>query len=392
MLAKAIFNKHNGVLEILCSECGKVVLKEEDFDTVTKYGAMGMTSLSPMYCDEHSYMYLHGGKKSREMRKKGIKEKLREGIKEKIREGIVKKNVLNIEISRPNQELIIMRGIPGSGKSTEGKKIVGKGITHSTDDLIDATGDYNGYFKKMVDSGNWSEHGRMHHRNFLNAKESMKNGITPVIIDNTNIKAKEPKKYVEAALKMGFDENNIRIVDVGDGGVSAEELAKRNTHNVPLKTIQRMMASHKGVGPLNVGKILQSEGGLKNTEKILYSAVVLDDKSKNELIKHFGPTNTWKGWKIFCHHMTIVFGKGIEDKNELGKEVELTVTELGASDMAIAVKVDGYPTTNTIPHITVAVNVAEGGKPFMSNKITNWESVDLGYPLKLYGTVTDIKA
>lgn len=31
-------------------------------------------------------------------------------------------------------------------------------------------------------------------------------------------------------------------------------------------------------------------------------------------------------------------------------------------------------------------------KPFMSNKITNWGSVDLGSPLKLYGIVTEIKA
>jgi len=383
MINKAIFNNNNGILEVLCSECGKVVLREPDFNINIKYAAKGMTSLSPMYCKDHNYMDLHGGEKSREMRKRGIKEKLREGI--------MRKNVLNIDITRPDQELIIMRGIPGSGKSTEVKKLIGKGIVHSTDDLITATGDYNGYFKKMVDSGNWSEHGRMHHRNFLNAKESMKNGATPVIIDNTNIKAKEPKKYVEAALKLGFDENNIRIVDVGDGGVSAEELAKRNTHNVPLKTIQRMMASHKGVGPLNVGKILQSEGGLKHTEKILYSAVVLNDQSKTALMQRFG-SNLPDGWVVYCHHMTIIFGKGIEDENELGKEVELTVTELGSSNMAIAVKVDGYPSSNAIPHITVAVNVANGGKPFMSNKITDWGSIDLGHPLLLYGIVTNIKA
>jgi hypothetical protein len=37
------------------------------------------------------------------------------------------------------------------------------------------------------------------------------------------------------------------------------------------------------------------------------------------------------------------------------------------------------------------VNIENGGKPYDSNKITNWGKVDLGYELKLYGTVTEIK-
>jgi len=207
--------------------------------------------------------------------------------------------------------------------------------------------------------------------------------------DNTNIKASEPKKYVEAALKLGFDENNIKIIDVGDGGVSAEDLAKRNTHNVPLKTIQRMMASHKGVGLLTVDKILQSEGGLKNNkpEKILYAAVVLDNESKNKLLNSL---EIPEGWKAFAHHMTIVFGKGLDDKNEVGRTVYLKATEVGYSNLAMAVKVIGYPSTNDIPHITVAVNVAEGGKPFLSNKITDWKTLDS--PIHLSGVVEELKS
>jgi len=126
-------------------------------------------------------------------------------------------------------------------------------------------------------------------------------------------------------------------------------------------------------------------------EKILYSAVVLTDDSRKELLKVFGwiiPVT----FKIIAHHMTIVFGKGLDDKSEVGKEVELTVTELGLSDMALAVRVEGYPSANDIPHITIAVNDKEGGKPFMSNKITDWGRVDLGYTLNLYGIVTEIKA
>ena len=87
--------------------------------------------------------------------------------------------------------------------------------------------------------------------------------------------------------------------------------------------------------------------------------------------------------------MTIIFGKGIEDKTELGKKVTLTVTHLGKSDLAIAVKVNGYTSTNDTPHITLAVNVNAGGKPFNSNQITNW--VKLPREISITGIVTDIK-
>jgi len=50
-------------------------------------------------------------------------------IKQILRESIMK-NVLGVEITSPNQKLIIMRGIPGAGKSTKANSIVGEGIIH----------------------------------------------------------------------------------------------------------------------------------------------------------------------------------------------------------------------------------------------------------------------
>lgn len=377
----AKFANIKGVGCLLCSECGKVIKTEDQFNVAIRFAYEGMTTLLPQYCDEHAYLGMSGNDRKREKIRKGIKEKLREAMT---------KNVLGVEITRPNQVLVIMRGIPGAGKSTKAKSLVGEGIIHSTDDVIEeATGDYTGFFTRMVETGDWSEHGKMHHKNFLNAKASMEQGISPVIVDNTNIKASEPKKYVEAALRLGLSEDNIKIVDVADGGQTAKVLAERNTHGVPLKTINRMLSSHKGVGKLTVKKILEAKGGLKNEDKVLYSAVVLNKESQSKLLEQFPAP---EGWRKIAHHMTIVFGKGLDDKSEVGTEVELTVTELGISDMAMAVKVEGYPSANKIPHITIAVNDKEGGKPVMSNDITNWGKVDLGYTLNLYGIVTEVKA
>ena len=73
---------------------------------------------------------------------------MKDSIKQKLRENL-KTNSLGVAITRPNQELIIMRGIPGAGKSTKAKSLVREGVIHSTDDLIDATGDYRAFFAKM---------------------------------------------------------------------------------------------------------------------------------------------------------------------------------------------------------------------------------------------------
>jgi predicted kinase len=306
-------------------------------------------------------------------------------IKRLLREN-VGLNSLGVAISRPDQELIIMRGIPGSGKSTKAKELVGEGIIHSTDDVISSTGDYNKFFSDMIASGNFSRLSDSHKKNLENAITSMESGVTPVIIDNTNIRPFEPKAYVQKALELGYDDNNIKIVDVGTGGVLAEELAQRNTHGVPLDKIKSMIDSHKSFSPLTIDKILQAENTNK-PKKVLYSAVVIDDVSRNMLLREFGSIIP-DDWKIFAHHMTITFGKGVEDESELGKEVGLVVTEIGKSDMAIAVMVEGYPSSNKIPHITLAVN-PDGGKPFMSNQITDWEKSSR---LKIRGTVTNITA
>jgi predicted kinase len=377
--SKAIFKKVNGVLCLLCNECGEVIKTAKNFGPMEKAAVQGVITMGADYCDNHQHM-------AQTYSTKRYVETVKEKIKNKLREGIVRKNVLNIDITRPNQKLDIMRGIPGSGKSTKAKSLVGEGIIHSTDTLIEATGDYRGYFKKMVDSGDWSEHGRMHNRNFLNAKGSMLEGVSPVVIDNTNIKASEPKKYVEAALKMGFDEANIRIVDVADGGVSAEVLVERNSHGVGMKTIKRMTDSHRGVGKLTVSKILEAKD---KKRKVLYNGVVIDDASKNKLLSTLMEMKMIpEGWKTFAHHMTISVGKPLENRGVIGNTVNLTATDVGSNDKAIAVKVTGYPTVNDVPHITIAVNVAEGGMPSNSKEITDWSP--LGSPISLQGVVEEV--
>ena len=122
---------------------------------------------------------------------------------------------------------------------------------------------------------------------------------------------------------------------------------------------------------------------------VLYSAVVLDGQSKQKLINEFGQYFP-EEWKVYAHHQTINLGDiNPEYERYLGMKVKLRVEELGISDKAIAVKVSGFYTMNKIPHVTLAVNVNEGGKPVMSNQITNWQPVDNKFDI--FGIVEEIK-
>lgn len=298
---------------------------------------------------------------------------------------MTKQNSLNIDVTKPNQELIVMRGIPGGGKSTEAAKRVGNGIIHSTDTLIEKAMNYRDFFADMAATGDYKPLNRMHSLNLTNSINSMKAGVTPIIIDNTNIKHADAKSYVVAALTMGYADENIHFVDVGSAGLTAEELAERNTHGVPLDKIKQMMASHKGQGEITLYKVLNAKDMYK-ASNILYSAVVLDKQSHDTVVNTNYPCDIPDGWILIAHHMTIAFGKGVDNKDDLGKEVTLTVKKVGISDMAMAVQVEGYPSNNAIPHVTIAIN-PDGGKAVMSNDITRWYDVK---PFVITGVVTNI--
>ena len=114
-----------------------------------------------------------------------------------------------------------------------------------------------------------------------------------------------------------------------------------------------------------------------------YTAVVLDNTSIKNVLQGVKNSNVFipKGWEVNPHHMTIDM-KSIPELQ--GDVVPLTAYEIGISDMAIALKVKGYKVKSGLPHITVAVNRKEGGKPRMSKEIKNWRKIK---PIKLQGVV-----
>ena len=122
---------------------------------------------------------------------------------------------------------------------------------------------------------------------------------------------------------------------------------------------------------------------------ISYSAVVLDENSKERLIKRFNSMIP-NDWKIFGDHMTINLGAiDPEYAKFLGMSVQISVDSIAMDDKVMAVGVSGFYSKNNHPHITIAVNRQNGGKPMMSNNLTDWTPLKI--PLLLKGIVTEVE-
>ena len=119
-----------------------------------------------------------------------------------------------------------------------------------------------------------------------------------------------------------------------------------------------------------------------------YTALVLTDESQDKLVAAMAGRFPSE-WKVYAHHMTINMGRIKPDMEHLlGQHFDLVVKNFAVNDMVAAVSVDSeVPSANDVPHVTVAVNVREGGKPFHSNKLIDWNPVE---PLVLRGRVEEV--
>ena len=128
------------------------------------------------------------------------------------------------------KKLIIMRGLPGSGKSTLARELGNNGIILATDDFWDENGEYKFDVNRIGEAHRWNEE---------RAKKAIQQGVSPIIIDNTNVQAWHAKPYVLEAMNNGYE---VEIAEPNTPWkLDPEELAKRNTHEVPLDIIQKMV-------------------------------------------------------------------------------------------------------------------------------------------------------
>lgn len=146
-------------------------------------------------------------------------------------------------------KLILMRGIPGGGKSTRAKQIAQEFIASGGRSVaICSTDDYH-----MVDGEYvFQPHNlkQFHQANQLRVMALCQLGIQLVIIDNTNIKRRDMHTYISNAQAYGYQVEEIIVgreflipsMDMNPHTFMGyvEECAARNTHGVPKDAIERM--------------------------------------------------------------------------------------------------------------------------------------------------------
>lgn len=132
-----------------------------------------------------------------------------------------------------DKHFIIMRGLPGSGKSTKAKLLAGdKGKVFSADDYHMKNGNYDWKPENV---------GKAHSWNQKQALDAFETDVPIIIIDNTNTTLREMRAYlphIEQAMLRGY-QVSIEEPDT-EWAFNVEECFNKGTHNVPKDTLEKM--------------------------------------------------------------------------------------------------------------------------------------------------------
>ena len=151
--------------------------------------------------------------------------------------------------SKEGKVLVLLRGLPGSGKTYLANELVRKsdGIILSTDDYFIRSGVYCFEATQLPTAHEWNQR---------RAKLFIEKGRTPVIIDNTNLEGWEMKPYVSFGYTNGY---KIFFLEPDNAwSWKPKDLARYNVHGIKRENIERMLQRYQRVTVEDVIKSLPS--------------------------------------------------------------------------------------------------------------------------------------
>lgn len=126
------------------------------------------------------------------------------------------------------KKLYIMRGLPGSGKSTKAGTLA-LHVFSNDDYFVGVDGIYRYDVSKIKHAVNDCQR---------RVETAMASEQTPIVVDNTHTRRFEYQFYLDAAKFYGY---TVEIVFPDTSWAwDVSQCAARNTHSVPLQTIQQM--------------------------------------------------------------------------------------------------------------------------------------------------------
>nr|CAD7426299.1 unnamed protein product [Timema monikensis] len=246
----------------------------------------------------------------------------------------IQKNIMN-----RTKIMVLMRGLPGSGKSHLAKLLIKRTIggdyrnfVFSTDDYFyNSSGKYIFDPSKLPDAHDW---------NNRRVESKLRGGITPVVVDNTNLQAWEMHPYAKLAIKYGY------ILEVLEPYTPwrfrEKELAERNIHGVPRQKIRAMLERYEeyytGNKLLSVFN-LKYAPSMKHVQPVKKPSVSLERKARqrkrtrnkmentNETIlsKHVKDVHSQQNMNLNANIQFVDNSEDSKKVNELDQEDEIVV-------------------------------------------------------------------
>jgi predicted kinase len=137
------------------------------------------------------------------------------------------------------KKLKIMRGLPGSGKSSKAKTLTEASNIFSTDDYWGENYDFD--ITRLGQAHNWNK---------MRVLSALKEGREVICVDNTNTTWKEMKPYIRVAIENGYDVEFIESESSWWKGFIASPtreaynnvFVEKTIHDVPIEAVDRMIA------------------------------------------------------------------------------------------------------------------------------------------------------
>ena len=123
--------------------------------------------------------------------------------------------------------LVIIRGVPGAGKTTMARKM--SMYVFEADDYFMKDGVYT-FVPELISIA--------HKQCEMRVRRAMETEVSPIVVANTFSRKWEMRAYHEMAEKYGY---RVKEYTVGDASLTAADYAARNVHGVPADRIQAMM-------------------------------------------------------------------------------------------------------------------------------------------------------
>ncbi|XP_013985205.1 NEDD4-binding protein 2-like 1 [Salmo salar] len=134
------------------------------------------------------------------------------------------------------RHIIILRGLPGSGKTARASEIVemyGSGEAFSTDDYFRVNGKMVGFHKRDLHNA--------HVWNRNRVLQAIRRKVHPIVIDNTNLRKWEMWPYVRMAFRRGY------WIEFEDIPVIPLEILDRWCPEIPMEKLERMSEGYEPV-------------------------------------------------------------------------------------------------------------------------------------------------